>query len=129
MMRVLLDTHVLIRALTNTSKLSNQAHDLISDPAHEIRFRAVSIWEIAIEARLGRVSFVFEPETILSAAEDGGWAELPVTAAVALRVRHLPNYHDDPFDRPLIAQTIAADAVLLTSDASLPVYSPLVLLV
>lgn len=125
-MRLLLDTHILIWALANTSKLSKEARDLIGDADNEVLFSAASIWEIAIKARLGRVSFVFEPDRILSAAGDGGWRELPVSAVAALRVRRLPHHHNDPFDRLLVAQAIEAGAELLTSDASLPIYGPLV---
>lgn len=128
-MRLLLDTHILIWALANTSKLSQETRALIDDVDNEVLFSAASIWEIAIKARLGRVSFVFEPDTILSAAEDGGWRELPVSASAALRVRRLPHHHNDPFDRLLVAQAIDAGAELLTSDMSLPIYSSLVPLV
>ncbi len=128
-MRALLDIHILIWALADTPRLSEEAKTIISDVGNDVHFSAASIWEIAIKARLGRVSFVFEPERILTAAEAAGWIELPVKAADALNVRHLPSYHADPFDRLLVAQAIAARAVLLTSDAALPAYSPLVRLV
>lgn len=128
-MRLLLDTHILIWALATTARLSDEAKNLISAPGNQIYFSAVSIWEIAIKARLGRVSFAFEPDRILLAAEAGGWTELPVRAAEALQVRHLPQHHGDSFDRLLIVQATAAGAILLTSDAALPAYSPLVRLV
>jgi PIN domain nuclease of toxin-antitoxin system len=35
----------------------------------------------------------------------------------------LPAIHRDPFDRALIAQAIAEDFVLLTSDAEIPKYA------
>ena len=65
------------------------------------------------------MSFAFEPERILSAAEAGGWTELPVRSAAALRVRHLPNHHHDPFDRLLVAQATLEELVLVTVDRSI----------
>ena len=49
--------------------------------------------------------------------------ELPITAAHAARVTELPFIHRDPFDRLLIAQSIAEPLTLLTNDALLDRYS------
>ncbi|MGH7920687.1 MAG: PIN domain-containing protein [Candidatus Dormibacteraceae bacterium] len=40
----------------------------------------------------------------------------------ALAIADLPDIHRDPFDRVLIAQAIALDAVLVTADATLARY-------
>jgi PIN domain nuclease of toxin-antitoxin system len=48
--------------------------------------------------------------------------ELPVRAAHAARVTELPLIHRDPFDRLLIAQSIAEPLTLLTNDALLDRY-------
>jgi PIN domain nuclease of toxin-antitoxin system len=52
-----------------------------------------------------------------------GLAELPVTAAHAVAVTRLPAIHRDPFDRLLIAQSIAEPLVLVTNDSVLARYS------
>jgi PIN domain nuclease of toxin-antitoxin system len=52
-----------------------------------------------------------------------GLVELPVTAAHAIGVAKLPLIHRDPFDRLIIAQSIAEPLALLTNDALLARYS------
>ncbi len=47
---------------------------------------------------------------------NNGYLELPVTAEHALAVTMLPPLHKDPFDRILVAQSIAEGITLLTSD-------------
>jgi PIN domain nuclease of toxin-antitoxin system len=46
--RLLLDSHIALRALTNHPSLSVRARTLIEDPANEI-FVSVTVWEIAIK--------------------------------------------------------------------------------
>lgn len=128
-MRVLLDTHILIWALIDPARLPPDADDIVADGRNEVYFSAVSIWEIAIKARLGRRGFGFEPDIVLSGAKASGFIEFPIDAKVGLILRHLPDHHGDPFDRLLVAQAIDAGIELLASDAALPPYSPLVRLV
>jgi PIN domain nuclease of toxin-antitoxin system len=52
---------------------------------------------------------------------------LPVRGEHTFAVASLPWYHRDPFDRLLVAQAMALPAYLLSSDAALPVYSPVVM--
>jgi PIN domain nuclease of toxin-antitoxin system len=53
---------------------------------------------------------------------ENGFEELPVTSAHALSVGALPPVHKDPFDRILVAQSIAEGMLLLTSDEILAQY-------
>ena len=48
-MRILLDTHVIIWALTEDPRLSGAARDLIASPDNIILFSVASLWEIAIK--------------------------------------------------------------------------------
>ena len=48
-MKILLDTHVLIWAITDNKKLSDEAKNIILDPANEICYSAVSVWEVVIK--------------------------------------------------------------------------------
>ena len=102
MSRIVLDTHVLLWTIYDQRRLAPDAAEAIEDPANEVLFSAVAIWEIA------------------------GFAELPVTAAAAAQVSALPPIHKDPFDRLLVAQAINEPARLLTADRILAQYSTLV---
>jgi PIN domain nuclease of toxin-antitoxin system len=125
-MRVLLDTHILLWALIEPSKLNLQARATLENPGNEILFSAASIWEIAIKFALGRADFGVSPERIVDAARESGFVELAVRSTAALRVAALPPHHRDPFDRLLVAQAIIEPAILYTADDQLTVYSDLV---
>ncbi len=125
-MRILLDTHVLLWALAEPRKLSKEARASIEDPEAEILFSAASIWEIAVKAQAGRISFRVRPEEIAEAAIDSGFIELPVRAAAAALVAGLPPHHRDPFDRLLIAQAMDEPARFCSVDKALTPYSDLV---
>jgi len=124
--RLLLDTHILLRALIEPTKLNRETHAVLEDPQHEVLFSAASIWEMAIKAALGRADFGVSPEAIVEAAKASGFVELAVRSAAAARVATLPHHHRDPFDRLLVAQAMTEPAALYTADAQLEAYSELV---
>lgn len=121
-MKLLLDTHLLIWAAAEPARLSATAIATIEDPESELLFSAASIWEIAIKRGLGRANFTVDPRVLRRALLDNDFVELPVTADHAVGVETLPPIHGDPFDRILIAQSIAEGVTLLTADAIIARY-------
>ena len=126
MSRVLLDTHLLIWALDEFSRLPADMRDIIQDPHNDVLFSVVSIWEIAIKARLGRTHFSVRPEEIAVSAVATGFSELPLRWQAAAAVADLPYHHRDPFDRAIVAQAMIEPIHLYTVDRKLGVYSSLV---
>jgi PIN domain nuclease of toxin-antitoxin system len=129
MMRILVDSHILIWVQFEPEKLPKKARELLSTRGHEFFFSAASIWEIAIKAQLRRVDFRASAADVATDARKGGFNELPITSAVAASVADLPMHHADPFDRLLIAQAMHLPARLLTVDRQLAPYSDLVTVV
>jgi PIN domain nuclease of toxin-antitoxin system len=125
-MRILLDTHVLLWALAESSRLDEETRETIETGGEEVLFSAASIWEIAIKSRLGRTGFAVKPGDIARAALDSGFSELSVGSQAAAHVAELPLLHRDPFDRLLVAQAMIEPAMLYTADQRLPMYSELV---
>ncbi len=125
-MRLLLDTHLLLWAVANSGRLSPEVRSLIEDPSNDVHYSAASIWEIAIKTTLRRKDFRVDLPLLRSSLPAMDLAELPVTAEHAVGVTELPPIHQDPFDRLLIAQSIAEPMVLLTNDAALARYGPAV---
>ena len=128
-MRVLLDTHLLLWSVASSRRLPKGARSLILDGANEVFYSAASVWEVAIKSALRRTDFKANPTVLVRALGQSGFPELPVTAAHAARVTGLPAIHRDPFDRLLVAQSLAEPMTLLTNDAALMRYGPLVQLV
>lgn len=125
LVRLLLDTHVFLWAVTDSRRLSSRTRAVIRG-AEKVYVSAASIWEIAIKTRLGKLKA--EPRALVSAIEDSGFKELPVAAAHAAHVASLPLHHTDPFDRLLVAQALIEPLHLLTADSTLAEYSELVMM-
>ena len=128
-MRVLLDTHLLLWSIASSRRLSKPARALILDPQNEAYYSSASIWEVSIKSGLGRKDFKVDPQVLVGALAESGFIELPVSATHAAAVAALPVLHRDPFDRMLVAQAYAEPMTLLTNDAILAGYGPLVKLV
>lgn len=125
-MKLLLDTHILLWVMRDADELSAAARQII-ERADEVRVSSVSLWEAAIKAATGKLPLA--PAALEAAALLAGFKPLPVTWAHALAVQGLPPLHKDPFDRMLVAQAISEPLHLLTHDATLAAYSPLVTVV
>jgi PIN domain nuclease of toxin-antitoxin system len=76
----------------------------------------VSIWEIVIKHKLGKLPLGQPLGAMLSQLPAAGITVLPVQLDHALAVERLPDPHRDPFDRLLVAHAIVEGAVLLTTD-------------
>ncbi|MDI3258817.1 MAG: type II toxin-antitoxin system VapC family toxin [Sinobacteraceae bacterium] len=121
-MRILLDTHLLLWAMAESRKLPRAVRTQLLDPANEIYYSAASLWEIAVKSGLRRKDFRIDPEALVGALRESGFIELPITAMHAVGVARLPPIHKDPFDRLLVAQSMAEPMTLLTNDAALADY-------
>jgi PIN domain nuclease of toxin-antitoxin system len=125
-MRLLLDTHIFLWAVTGSALLKPAMRRFI-ESADVVHVSAASIWEIAIKARLGKIEA--DADELVAAIEASGFTELPVKASHAAFVSRLPLHHGDPFDRLLLAQAMMEPLRFLTADALLVQYSELVVLV
>ena len=123
-MRLLLDTHAFLWAVTGNRALTAAARKLITS-ADAVYVSAVSIWEVAIKAPLGKI--VADCDELEAAIESSGFIELPVRARHAAAVARLAPLHKDPFDRLLVAQAISEPLRLLSADPQLIGYTELVI--
>jgi len=116
-MRLLLDTHTFLWAITGDKRLSRTAHALLSSFESEVFVSAASAWEISTKYRLGKL-----PEThslmpgIVGIVEQVGFHELPISLDHAQRAGSLAGTHNDPFDRMLIAQAQAENLTLVSNE-------------
>jgi len=121
-MRLLLDTHLLLWALSSPEKLTKQARQRIE--SSEVYASAASIWEISIKSALGKLEA--DPNEILAGVEPAGFNHLTIVGGHAAKVAELPPVHKDPFDRLLVAQARFEPMILLTDDEALRAYGDLV---
>jgi PIN domain nuclease of toxin-antitoxin system len=116
-MRLLVDTHLLLRSAASSRRLPREARRLLENPANEVFYSAASLSEIARKAALRRSDFRVDLTLLRPALAGMGFAELGVSGVHAERVAGLPLIHEDPFDRMLVAQSLSEPLILITNDA------------
>lgn len=115
-MDLLLDTHVLLWWDQEIDLLNPQVGALIADPDNRVFVSAVSPWEIAIKARLGRIEFEGSSVALI---ERNHFAPLFVTPEHGEAAGTLDWAHADPFDRMLVAQAQIERLTLVHADAEI----------
>lgn len=116
-MRALLDTHAFLWWVTDDAQLSDTARTVISDPGNVLFLSAASAWEIVIKNRTGKLSLPERPEQYIpSRLVANRFESLPIQTIHALQVANLPDYHRDPFDRILVAQSQVEKLPIITID-------------
>ena len=122
-MKVLVDTHVFLWAITGSPKLSRKHRTLWLDEANELCLSFASVWEMLIKAGLGRLPLP-APHTgyIFRQMDENRMTFLGVRASHFTELESLPPLHRDPFDRMLVAQARAEGIPIATTDSALRRY-------
>ncbi len=128
-MRLLLDTHIALWAVTDSPRLPETARSAILAPQNEVWISAASIWEISIKHALGRGGMPISGTEAVHWFAVSGYRDLPITSTHAAAVDALPAIHRDPFDRILIAQAQTEPLRLVTHDDVIAQYSDVVMVV
>jgi PIN domain nuclease of toxin-antitoxin system len=119
-LRLLVDTHVLLWAVTEPQRIPIAVGHAMGLRANETFVSVVCLWEIAIKKRLGKLS---APDDLLEQVErHPDYRMLPITAAHAWRVKTLPLHHHDPFDHLLVAQALTEQMTVVTHDRAISRY-------
>jgi PIN domain nuclease of toxin-antitoxin system len=115
--RVLIDTHTLLWDLLDDHRSSKRAREILRSNEHELVFSLVSLWEIAIKIKIGKLNAVGSSVAyIRDEMNDYGMELLPIRYEHILQLESLPAHHSDPFDRLLAAQSVVESLPILTSD-------------
>jgi len=123
-MLLLLDTHTFLWMIDDSTLLSNHARELLRDMNNRLFLSIVSPWEIGIKIASGKFTPPEEP------LDQFFKTQLNLTSIDLLRIEldhiqivsSLPNHHRDPFDRMLIAQSIAEGLPIISADTAFDVY-------
>ena len=128
-MSYLLDTHIVIWAMVGSGKLSEKACSILQNPDNTFYVSSASIWEVSIKHSVKPEEMPVTAEQMIRFCRNSGIAELPVRFVHAQKVSMLPFYHNDPFDRMLIAQASEENLFLISHDHRLPPYGDFVVTV
>ena len=127
MTRLLVDTHLLLWAAAKSRRLPKEARASPRGPGERGPLqRREPLGDRAIKAALRKPDFKVDVALLRPALSEMGFAELAVSGAHAERLTSLPPIHKDPFDRMLVAQSLAEPLVLLTNDGVLAGYGDVV---
>jgi PIN domain nuclease of toxin-antitoxin system len=121
-MNLLLDTHIVIWFITNDDKLSKKIKDHIEDSKNKCFVSIASYWELSIKYSLGRLNLNSTIEEIFNIIEKSGFDILPITLNHIVQLSKLEHFHNDPFDRLMISQSIIEKLYLVSNDNYFPAY-------
>ena len=113
-MQILLDTHILLWALTDDAALSAEARAVLRDERNALWVSVVSIWEISIKHSLQRGHMPVSGKDVLGYCREAGYRWLDISPEHAAAVEDLLPIHANPFDRLLVAQALTEPMKLLT---------------
>ena len=122
-MRSILDTCTLIWLSTDPKKLSRKAVEIIDSDDVELLISHVSVWEMSLKIRSGKMTFP-KPLRRWLHEQKNIWRFdwIPINLNHILFCLELQNHHNDPFDRMLIAQAIEENIPVLTPDSHIKQY-------
>lgn len=123
-MKLLLDTHCLIWALTDAPQLDATARRAIAD-ADSVWFSDASVWELGLKWRKGKIAL--QPRRIAEQALRNGLRPLPISLEAIVLSSELRQKHGDPFDRLLYAQARHGHYRLLSIDRRMKEFGAVVL--
>ncbi len=119
-MRLLLDTHALLWWLADNDRLGARARELIENSTNDVIVSVVSLWEVVVKARIGKLKA--DIREIVEIIQREGFTPLAITTAHLQALAELPIHHRDPFGHLLIAQAIAEQAIFVSGDRNTPHY-------
>ena len=124
-MSYLLDTHILIWAITSPEKLSKKVRSVLLDPQNIIMVSSLNLWEISLKHASGKLQLKnIVPEDFIKISQNIGFTFLKLSVEEASTFYLLRGqYHKDPFDRMLIWQSIKNNLVFISDDKEVEKYS------
>ncbi len=115
-MNLLIDTHALLWFYSGDNNLSSVAKEVIKDTTNTCFVSVASLWEVTIKHHLGKLDLIDSLEIFFDFISRNEIKVLQIEFLHLLKLSGLPHIHKDPFDRIIIAQSIAENLVVVTKD-------------
>ena len=124
-MNYLLDTSTFLWYVSAQRRLSDRARTIIGSSDNSIYLSLVSVWEMAIKFRGGKLELIPPPfsQWIDRELTTNSFRLLNITLQHLKYIADLPLFHQDPFDRLLIVQSLAEGLPLLSNDRAFDAYA------
>ena len=121
-MKYLMDAHTLLWSLDNIKKLSLEVKSILQDNNIDKFISTVSLWEIAIKNRIGKLPLPSGLMGIYNEIEKNGLSILSIAPMHIEIFNNLPLHHRDPFDGMIVATAMATKMTVLTCDENILKY-------
>jgi len=116
-LRILLDTHTFMWFINGNPNLSVYARRHIENPENRRLLSTASLWEMAIKVSIGKLRIGLPFRELYTVHISGNAVDvLEMTPEHLDILKTLPFHHKDPFDRLIIAQSIAENIPILSRD-------------
>ena len=104
-------------------RLGKKTSKILQNQSNILYLSSASAWEISIKYTLGKLSLPQPPDEYLKLRLGQlNVIEMPILLSHAVLAGTLPTYHEDPFDRLLIAQSKIEKIPLITVDPIFKTY-------
>jgi PIN domain nuclease of toxin-antitoxin system len=116
--KLLLDTHTFLWTVLQPKKLPAESLRALQDDGNEVFVSSVSLWEISIKFRLGRIDLIdISTSELIPSAIQMGFVPIALSPEEAVTQGAMKeDTHFDPFDRMLIWQAISRGLTLISGD-------------
>ena len=126
-MKILMDTHIALWSITDSSRLTDEMKSMLEDSDNSIYYSIVSVWEIAIKHKLHPKQMEISEEQFESLCQKAGFNKLGLSSGHIYNVKTLiwndnGKEHMDPFDRILLSQAIVENMKFMTSDGKISLF-------
>ncbi|MGI8647991.1 MAG: PIN domain nuclease [Acidimicrobiales bacterium] len=115
-LNVLIDSHVLIWALYEPSKIGKIAQKLLMTD-REVYCSTVSLWELTLKYHKKKLPY--SPDELYIGARELGVEILDLKGEHVRALTSIDTNHSDPFDRMLITQAARESLLFMTADKTL----------
>ncbi len=116
-MNLLIDTAVFLWLVAGDERLTEPARSAVRDHERRVWLSVVSLWEISIKQKIGRLALPRPAWSyVTTARERHGIESLALVESAVAHLAKLPDVHKDPFDRMLVCQALEHDLLLVTND-------------
>ncbi len=117
----LFDTNIVLLGLSEPERIPQHVRDTVEGEV--IYVSVISYWEVLLKSMKGALDVGDPRRWWADALDQLAACPLPLRPEHAATLYGLPAIHKDPFDRMLIAQAMAENLELVTTDREIPKYA------
>jgi len=115
-MELLIDTQSFIWFTEDDPRMPSKIKSLLNNKDNALLLSIVSLWEITIKIGIGKLKLQKSLSDMINDIYEDGFEILPIKLSHLLELSRLVPIHKDPFDRMIIAQGLAENIPVISSD-------------